>query len=142
MARYNKFGEEIPDPRPMEVPLGHKRPPDIHELIARYVQTETFRQRQQGLGQETFEEANDFELEDDELEDGLTSAEKAFLMAEEFPRGRDEIEAAARAVQEARELKRRGGGCYPPPIRPPANRRKRLRQRELDSTLLDVYCAR
>lgn len=114
MAKYNEKGEEIPDPRPVESALKFRRPPDIHEIIARALQTRDWQERMRATGRETFEEANDFEVEDDGPEDELALAERAFLMSEEFPKDQVEIAAAARAVQEARSAKQKGGGATPP----------------------------
>lgn len=111
MAKYDKEGREIPDPKPVEVPLDFRRPPDIHELIARYVRSEAFKARAEAQGMETEEEANDFDVGGDEADDELAMAERAFIMSEEFPRDRSEVEAAAKAVQEARIAKRQGGGA-------------------------------
>lgn len=80
--RYNDAGEEIPDDRPVEVPLKFKRPLSIQEEIQRYIRIEaSMAAGRDGL--ETFDEANDFEVEDDD-EFPLSSAERAALLAEEY----------------------------------------------------------
>lgn len=66
---YNDRGEELPDKTPVAVPLDFKRPPDIHSLIAQYVRSEAFRQKAEAAGAESFEEANDFDLGEEEFDD-------------------------------------------------------------------------
>lgn len=56
-ARY-----EYPDPTPLEVPVGFKRPPTIQEMIAKMVRV-SLEAREAGM--ETFEEAEDFDVDDD-----------------------------------------------------------------------------
>lgn len=61
--RWGRKGDpEELDPTPMEMPLGHCRPTPIHELIARAVHQEMSQKNDEGY--ETFEEANDFEMDD------------------------------------------------------------------------------
>lgn len=79
--RYNDKGEEIPDPTPVEVPVGIKRDPPLHELIKLYVRTEMSRQAAEE-GNETFDEANDFGDEDD-LDLPMTPYETRVLVDED-----------------------------------------------------------
>ncbi len=65
MAKYNEFGEQIPDQRPIELPLNYKAPETLQQTIQRMIQVESFRAGQNGL--ETEEEADDFDC-DDEIE--------------------------------------------------------------------------
>lgn len=64
MAIFNEKGQQIPDPTPIEVPLNFKRPLSIQEEIKRFVRSE-FSQRAADQGHETFEEADDFVVEDE-----------------------------------------------------------------------------
>lgn len=57
-------GREIPDPVPMGIPVGLKRPPTLQEQIKAMVRTQLSQQMQQ-QGYETFEEAEDFDVDDD-----------------------------------------------------------------------------
>lgn len=66
MAKYNKNGEEIPDQTPIELPVHFKVPPTIQDQIKRLVGDSEVRRALQEKHIETFEEADDFEVEDDE----------------------------------------------------------------------------
>jgi len=62
--RLDDNGHEIPDPTPLSLPLGFKKPEILAETVARLVRSEISRQAQlQGF--ETFEEAEDFDVGDD-----------------------------------------------------------------------------
>lgn len=61
-------GQEIPDPTPMAPPLGFKKQPTMADHIREAIRGEHLRLAAEAAGQETFEEANDFDTgEDDEL---------------------------------------------------------------------------
>lgn len=77
-------GREYPDPVPMAPPVGYDAPPDIMQMIRSMVKSEQLRQRLEEEGFETFEEADDFELEDDPL-DALTPYEKIFEVPTPVP---------------------------------------------------------
>lgn len=66
MAKYDAQGREIPDPTPIDVPLNWKRPQPLNEIIKQLIRTEMSRQAQES-GHETFEEADDFEVDDDPI---------------------------------------------------------------------------
>lgn len=63
--KFNAEGLETPDPRPMAVPFGSKRPETLQEQIQRLVrnQVSSFAAQHE---RETFEEANDFDIPDDD----------------------------------------------------------------------------
>lgn len=84
--RYDDKGRELPDDTPVAVPAGFKKPPSIHELIRRYVRSEAFAQKMADAGMETEEEANDFDVEDDDdpAERFLTRHEISAMAAEEL----------------------------------------------------------
>lgn len=56
--------KEYPDPTPVEVPLGFRRPPTLQEEISRIIRQQMSQQASQA-GFETFEEADDFVVDDD-----------------------------------------------------------------------------
>lgn len=61
------LGHEVPDPNPMALPSGFKRPESLAEQVQRLVRGEVSR-RAQEAGHESFEEAEDFDVgEDDDL---------------------------------------------------------------------------
>lgn len=64
--KYNARGEEILDDTPVEMPLKFRRPPTLQESIKAMVRGELSRNAM-ASGQESFEEADDFEVEDDEV---------------------------------------------------------------------------
>lgn len=83
-------GRERPDPIPMAPPVGYQRQPSITERIREMVRSEHLRLAALQAGQETFEEADDFDTGEDL--DPHTPYEEVF----------DPIEADARmALREA-----------------------------------------
>lgn len=60
----DQFGHEIPDPTPLSLPAGFKRPETLAEQVQRLVRTHISREAAEA-GFETFEEAEDFDLPDD-----------------------------------------------------------------------------
>lgn len=64
MNNLDEKGREIPDPTPMEMPIGFSRPLTIQEQIRRMVQTEVS-QAAAAHGAETWEESDDFATDDD-----------------------------------------------------------------------------
>lgn len=64
MAQYTEGNhEEIPDPTPVEMPIGYEHPESLESMIARLVHNESRRAKSQG--QESFEESDDFDMDDD-----------------------------------------------------------------------------
>lgn len=63
--RLNEKGQEIPDPTPMAPPVGFKRQPSLSEQIRQMILSEKLRQEAEEMGYETFEEADDFDVDDD-----------------------------------------------------------------------------
>lgn len=61
----DELGREIPDPTPMQPPVGYKRAPTLAEQIRAMVRSEKLRQEVEAAGAESFEEADDFEVGDD-----------------------------------------------------------------------------
>lgn len=89
-ARLNEKGQEVLDPNPVAVPVGFRKPPSLHEMIAKYVRAASEDAKNRDM--DTFEEADDFEVGDDydpqspwEMEfdpllgKEVTRAEKAYL---------------------------------------------------------------
>jgi hypothetical protein len=85
---YTKgFREEIPDPTPIELPIGYEHPESLESMIARMVRIHSEQAAKNEL--ETFEEADDLDMSDDD--DGLASEHELTPMQEEnlYVRGRD-----------------------------------------------------
>ncbi|UDN67863.1 hypothetical protein [robinz microvirus RP_153] len=78
MARYNALGQELPEDTPVEWPLGVRRPETLQEQMRRLIRTE-MSTRAAAEGYETFEEANDFDVDDDQ---DLVPPTKHELLAE------------------------------------------------------------
>lgn len=61
--RLNEKGDEVPDPRPVALPLGYSHPEPLEVRMARMIRQE-LSQEAARRGAETFEEANDFDVND------------------------------------------------------------------------------
>lgn len=61
----DEYGHEVPDPTPVEMPLGFKRPETLAEQVQRLVRGEISR-RAQDAGEETFEDSEDFDVDGDD----------------------------------------------------------------------------
>lgn len=85
---------ESPDPTPVALPIGYKRPLTLNEQILNMIRSQELRRFAEGNGQETLEEADDFEVGDDfdpqapyemdfdhDLGKEITRAEKTYLDA-------------------------------------------------------------
>lgn len=68
LATYNERGEELLDPRPMALPVGFKHPKTLQERMRELLRSEEIRRFLDAKGEETFEEADDFDVgEEDPL---------------------------------------------------------------------------
>lgn len=63
-VRQDDRGHEIPDPNPIEVPLGHKVPETLAQMFQRYVRVQ-FSEYAAQQGTETFDQADDFDHPED-----------------------------------------------------------------------------
>lgn len=77
LAGIGKDGKEYGDPVPMAPPIGYNNPPPLSAMIKSMVQRELsdIADRE---GFDSFEEGDDFEVEDDEFFDRATPYEKHF----------------------------------------------------------------
>lgn len=76
IARIGEDGQEYLDPTPIAVPAGFKEPESMQSIIQRLVRT-GISEMAAANGAETFEEADDFDVED-ELDDPNTPFEMEF----------------------------------------------------------------
>jgi hypothetical protein len=60
-------GREVPDPKPLAIPMGYKRPETLQEQVQRLIRT-SMSEYAALQGEETFEEADDFDIEDDPVD--------------------------------------------------------------------------
>lgn len=74
----NEHGQELPDPTPMAPPIGFKRQPTMVEYIRDMVRSERLRQEAEAMGHESFEEADDFDVGDDDDFDPKSGWENDF----------------------------------------------------------------
>lgn len=95
-------GLEYLDPKPMEVPAELRRPESMDEKIRRIIRTNLSEQAA-AQGRETFEEADDFEVEDSFDADGITSQYDLQDMDSEFP-----IEEKLPAIGSSRQKPEKG----------------------------------
>lgn len=58
-------GREIPDPIPLKPALSRQRARSIRDHVVDVVRSENFRRSMEDQGQETFEDADDFDVDDD-----------------------------------------------------------------------------
>lgn len=61
-------GKEYPDPVPMAPPVGYNAPPDILDMIRRMVRNEHVMRLQDEAGFDTFDEAEDFDVEEGDFD--------------------------------------------------------------------------
>lgn len=64
----NERGHEVPDSTPMTLPIGFTPPPTMVEMIRMYIRRELSQAAAQHTEAETFEEAEDFDVEDDPVD--------------------------------------------------------------------------
>jgi len=81
MAIYNEKHQEIPDPTPVEMPLGYEKPESLESMIARMIRT-TSNLAAKTNHVETFEESDDFDDDDTDLKSPYQMTD----MEEEEPR--------------------------------------------------------
>lgn len=65
---YNKKGEEIPDPTPRELKIDLEAEMPLELKVMRALQSDEWKRRMEQQGRESFEEANDFDIEEEESE--------------------------------------------------------------------------
>lgn len=64
-AGIGKDGKEYGDPLPMAPPVGFSNPPDLMEMMRQMLRNEQYQARLDAEGFDTFEEAGDFDVDDD-----------------------------------------------------------------------------
>lgn len=76
-SRLDRNGHEVLDDTPMAIPAGFKRPETLAEQVQRLVRTTVSRQAEEA-GFETFEESEDFDVDDGDATDRGTPYETYF----------------------------------------------------------------
>lgn len=105
-STYNDKGEEIPDPRPVALPVGITTPVPLGDRIRQLVLNEIVKRDLHAAGIETFDEADDFDVPDEPI-DRMTPFEETFdplhtTAREQELRAGFVEERPAAAVQQAR----------------------------------------
>lgn len=117
IRKQTEDGKEIVDNKPLAIPAGFRRPPTLQEQVARLVERD-ISARAAAVGEESWEEANDFDIDEDfdpstpwesiydhELGREVTPAE----FKEHWPQIREEMQSKIRnyyRLQEQDELLR------------------------------------
>lgn len=113
---HDENGMEKPDPTPMEMPAGFKRPPTLHEMIQQALRGQRIMEAQRARGEETLEESMDYEV--DEEPDPISHHQVRALQEEFLQEGRMEAEKQARIA--ARKAKEKPKAEDPPKETPKA----------------------
>lgn len=66
-AKFDERGNEIPDPTPVAIPSGFRRPPTLQEQIRALVRHERYIAGVNNGEIESIEEADDFDVDDEEF---------------------------------------------------------------------------
>lgn len=140
-------GREILDGTPIAPPLGFIKQPSLHELMRAMV-LEHHRLREAGQDVETFEEADDFDVDDDDEPsrsspyeanfDPIGEADRAALQGRLTPAASQEIDEAIGSLQQPRQerasssrtagMEGGAGGSPNTPPDPPAGPLRRVRE--------------
>ncbi|UDN67510.1 hypothetical protein [robinz microvirus RP_35] len=102
MTTYNEKGQEVPDDTPVALPVRFRRPPTLQEQIQRMVKDQ-ISQGVHDAGGESFEEADDFDCEDEDS----VELRSPYEIDESLPRWNDKTaRTEALEAAEAKILKR------------------------------------
>lgn len=147
MGKLTPDGREIVSSRPLAPPLGFIKQPSLHELVRQMVQ-EHAAARARGMDAESFEEADDFEMDDDDDPlrhsayeanfDPIGEADRAALQGRLTPAASQEIDEQIAGLQQPRQDRSSSqsqipveGGAEPSPepgSDPPAGAFSRVRE--------------
>lgn len=73
--KHRKDGSEVPDPTPIEIGLDQRRPLTLQEQIARFCRSEVLAEVAKKNGMDTFEEADDIEVDFEEGDEFMSPYE-------------------------------------------------------------------
>lgn len=118
----DKSGREKVDGKPMEPPIGYTRTPSLAEQIKQMVRGERLAQEAAAMGAETFEEADDFNIDEEFDPESpyeadfdpppMTWEEQGTVLGEYLQQGMDryrkKVEEAERKKREKEEGKEEG----------------------------------
>lgn len=103
--RLNEKGQEVPANKPPALPVGYKRPPSLEERMQTMIRG-AMSLKAQADGYESFEEANDFNVEDDADANAFLDEDEEFAGNDPFVKEAAEREKArliAKASKKAKE---------------------------------------
>lgn len=103
-------GKEISDPVPLGPPIGYKKQPSMVEIVRDMVRGERLREAALSVGQETFEESEDFDVGDENAAELRSGYENDF----DPP-----IAEIAKEVETNRAKKKPSTTASPAPAKPP-----------------------
>lgn len=83
-GKFDKQGRELPDDTPVAIPLGAKRPESLTEMMRRMIREDMSRAALDS-GAESFDEANDFDVEEPDAELFATEYEVMDVDGEVLP---------------------------------------------------------
>lgn len=90
-------GHEIPDPTPVEPPIGYVKQPSLAEQIRQAILSDRLKREAEQAGLETFEEADDFDVGDDY--DPSSPYEETFQPVNPAPTTKTVVEAEKRVAE-------------------------------------------
>lgn len=98
-------GREKPDPTPMSAALGKRRAKSIRDNVVEILRSEKWREAMEENGEETFEEADDFDVDDDfdpsTPYEEFFEGEYAYLRSQRLEEAKTETKKARRGRQAA-----------------------------------------
>lgn len=126
LAFLNVLGQEVPDPTIVDPPLGYVQQPDLMELMRRMIRNQ-LSQAIEDTEFETFEEADDFDIDDDPVD--YTSPYEEYFDPDPgkpagppgviHPQRQDPNAPQDQQKPASDEPGRGGGGAEPPGGKPP-----------------------
>lgn len=126
---YKRPRYELPDPVPMAPPVGYRRQPSLLDQVREMVRSEQLALEARRAGMETFEESEDFEVEDydprspwEDVFDpvDVLRANRAYEEQLRFEADvRDRADRRRRGEPEPEEVSRAAGGGRSVPLTPP-----------------------
>lgn len=126
-GRHDLFGREFPDPTPMSPPVGYVKQDSLAEQIRRVVRSEKLAMEAEAAGYETFDEADDFDIEDDPLPMSPYEMLDGYVSVRELrKREREAAEAAASPPPEPNTKTK--SGDQPDTVTEPAQQAKSGKQ--------------
>lgn len=103
-------GSELPDSTPVELPVGFYHPETIQQTIRRLVTDPAIRAEMASSGIETFDEADDFDIPEDDMPQSpheenfdphhLLAREQEVMAGAVRPRSEEEIAAARKIISD------------------------------------------